>query len=134
MAGTSNLENIYEQLRDQTAALRGQAEKLGSQESNLKNLGRNFDRHCTEDDERHTENIAEMRSMRQAVEKLTALVQPLADTVALMKPIVDGYQTTKLKFVGGLMVVGLIVSAVGWLITSVVGKIIEIGFQKLGLK
>lgn len=122
----SNLENIFDTLREQSG-------QLGAQEANLKNLGRNFDRHCADDDQRHTENVAELRSIGKTLRELHDLFQPVAGAVAVMKPVVDGYQVTRTKFIGGLFVVGLVVSAVGWIITSILGKLVEAAVKKIGL-
>lgn len=126
MAGTSNLEKIYEMLAEQSG-------QHGQHVANLSNLGRNFDRHCVEDDERHKENVAEMRATRVAIETLTAVVKPLADTVAVMKPVVDGYQVTRWKLAGGLAVISVVIGAGGWFIATVITEAVKVVFRKIGL-
>jgi hypothetical protein len=82
-----------------------------------------FDQHCKDDDERHLENIAEMRGIRSEITALRQVIEPLASSVAAMRPIVDGYQATRLRIAT--------LASVGFAILVVVGWIFEAGVKWL---
>lgn len=107
---------------------------VAKQEANLENLGNNFDKHCADDEKRHAENLATLREIRDNLATLASIVTPLASAVGTMKPIVDGYQVTKMKFAGALLVGGFLVTAIGWIVSSIVGEAMKLAFQKLGWK
>lgn len=109
-------------------------DRLGGTEANLRNLGRNFDRHCVDDDRRHEENKESLRKIEQAIDNLTDVVKPLAAGFASMKLVVDGVQITRWKFAGALGLASVLLAGFGWLLTSVIGKVLDVALVKLGLK
>lgn len=98
---------------------------LGAQEANLKNLGRTFDKHCADDDARHRENIEAMGDISNELRNISDLLKPVVDSVAFMRPIVDGYQASRLKTMGALSLASSLLIGVGWLVTSVAGAVVK---------
>jgi hypothetical protein len=47
---------------------------------------------------------------------------PLAETVKIMKPIVDSYQITKWKIVGAISLASVLLAVLGWMLSQVAGK------------
>ena len=95
---------------------------IGGLEANFKSLGRSFDHHCTDDDRRHSENIEALRECNKAITELTTALRPIADTVAAMKPIVESYATSRLKFAGAMGVVLVLLGTVTWFAEQVISN------------
>lgn len=98
---------------------------IGAQEANLANLTRTFEQHCNDDDMRHRENIQAMNGIADQVRTLNDTLLPVVESVKFMRPIVDGYQASKWKAAGALSLASTMVVGVGWLLTSVAGKLLE---------
>ena len=91
---------------------------LGCNTEGLTNLNKVFEQHCIDDDRRHGENVALLRANTEAIGKLAATLQPIAESVAFMRPIVDGYVVTRGKL-ALLASIGFgIVVAVGWILEA----------------
>jgi hypothetical protein len=91
---------------------------LGRNTEGLTNLNRLFEQHYTDDDRRHAENVAALRANTDAVGKLAGMLQPIAESVAFMRPIVDGYVVTRGKL-ALLASIGFgIVVAIGWVLEA----------------
>jgi hypothetical protein len=73
-------------------------------------------------DKRHEENTSRF-------DKIEKTMDPLARTVAVMKPIVDSYQITRWKMAGAFAVVSMIIWAIGSLILTLAGKAITWAFS-----
>lgn len=133
---TTNVERILEQLAEA-------GRERGEVVANLRNLGRNFDRHCDDDERRHKENLGAFKDvsgafkevnvslggLRDSIERLSARLnstdanlETTDDKVAAIKPIVDGYQLTKARLIGVGLTLSLVVSAGGWILVEV-GKL-----------
>jgi len=113
---TGDIHEISRALGDLEASVRGlkEAQARGNEL---------FDQHCKDDDERHQENIAEMRGIRNEITALRQVIEPLAASVAVMRPIVDGYQVTRLRIA--------MLASIGFGILVVVGWIFEAGVKWL---
>jgi hypothetical protein len=69
---------------------------LGDLEGTMRALKESFfDKHSDDDDRRHQENIGALRANTAAIETLARALEAVAQRVAVMGPIVDGYQMTK---------------------------------------
>jgi hypothetical protein len=86
---------------------------IGGLEANYKTLQRTFDQHCQSNEAQH-------REICQKVDHITEVLAPLSEAVKVMKPIVDSYQTTRLKFAGALGIVLLLLGFVGWFTGQVI--------------
>lgn len=100
---------------------------IGALEATTAALAKSFDRHCDDDDRRHSENLQQLRhiadrlgeSSRQ-IAALAETVKPLAKTVAAMEPVVANWNFTRGKIAawGGI---GLCVLAfLGWVVEALV--------------
>ena len=98
---------------------------IGGLQSDTANLGETFQQHCLDDDRRHAENITTLRGIQDEMRKLNDVLRPIADKVAVMGPIVDGFQISRLKIAGGLSVVVFILMGLGWLVASIAGEVIK---------
>jgi len=105
------------------------SEAIGALRASARSLEATLARHCADDDARHRENIAALGANNAAIGALTATLAPLVQTVASMKPIVDSYQTTRLKFTGAIGVVAVLLGMVGWLVEKVIGEAVRWMFQ-----
>jgi hypothetical protein len=100
---------------------------IGSLQSSVINLEKAqergnelFDQHCKDDEQRHQENIGEIRGVRVEIAALRQAIEPLAASVAVMRPIVDGYQATRLR-IATLASIGLgIIVVLGWIVEAAV--------------
>ena len=98
---------------------------IGGLQSDTANLSETFQQHCRDDDRRHDENISTLRGIQDEMRKLHDVLKPVAERVATMSPIVDGFQISRLKIAGGLSVVVFILMGVGWLVASIAGEVIK---------
>lgn len=85
---------------------------IGGLRSDVKTLFRKVEDSQREADKRHRENTERL----DGIERTLA---PLAKTVESMQPIVEGYQVTRWKAIGGLSVLVFL----GWLVSLVAGKL-----------
>lgn len=90
---------------------------IGSIESTVSSIKEDIADNRKVADRRHSEN-------RDRLDALDDLVKPLAETVRLMKPIVDSYMISRWKLAGMLTLATVLLSLVGWLISIFAGKII----------
>jgi hypothetical protein len=67
--------------------------------------------------------VALLRANSEAIGKLAATLQPIAESVVFMRPIVDGYVVTKTKLA--------VLATIGFGIVLVVGWILEAGAKWL---
>lgn len=95
---------------------------IGQQEQATRGLSESFDRHCDDDDRRHNENLRALKDIAGELRKLSDCVRPLASTVAIMKPVVDGYQVTRWKAIGAIAAVSVFFAVIGWAMSLIVGK------------
>lgn len=77
-----------------------------------------FDRHCDDDDRRHVENITEMRGIKEEIAGLRLALEPLAASVAIMRPIVDGYQLTRSKLAAWASIGLAMIVLLGWIVEA----------------
>lgn len=91
---------------------------IGELKSDTKSLDRTLTQHCLDDDRRHDENLAAIRALTKALEPLG----PLASTVATMKPIVESYQTSRLKLAGAVSLAMVLLGFVGWVIEQMIAS------------
>lgn len=97
----------------------------------MRDLGRNFDQHCIDDDRRHDENVRALRELGAKMTELVDVVKPLATAITIMQPIVDSYQISRWKFTGALMLAGSILTLVGWVLSLAAGKLLHlVGFLR----
>ena len=79
-----------------------------------------FDQHCKDDDQRHIETIAGMQGIKAELTALRQTLEPLAASVSVMRPIVDGYQLTRSRLtVWASIGFGILVFA-GWIVETAV--------------
>jgi hypothetical protein len=108
---TGDIHEISRALGDLEASVRG----LKETQARGNEL---FDQHCKDDDERHQENMVEMRGIRSEITALRQVIEPLASSVAAMRPVVEGYEATRLR-IATLASVGFgILVVVGWIFES----------------
>lgn len=91
---------------------------IGGLQATTESLTKQFEKHCSDDSERHRENLETLRQINESVRAL----QPLAKTVALMEPIVRNYEISRWKLTGALGLVVTILTVVGWLIEGLIGR------------
>lgn len=91
---------------------------IGELKSDTKSLDRTLTQHCDDDDRRHQENLDAIRDLTKALEPLG----PLAATVATMKPIVESYQTSRLKLAGAISLAMVLLGFVGWVIEQIIAS------------
>lgn len=101
------------------------SEKIGAQGAQLVGLNKSFDRHCDDDDRRHEENIAQLRSIAKELATIAEAVKPVIATVAAMKPIVDGYQVSRWKLAGAISLAGFILAGIGWVLSLAIARGID---------
>lgn len=94
---------------------------IGETRSDIKALGEKLDKHCDDDDRRHTENIAVLKDMAKAMEPLAVL----AVTVARISPIVDGLQTTRIRLGVIATIFTLLMGAVAWLAEQAISHLLK---------
>lgn len=98
---------------------------IGGLEEGVSGLRRTFDQHCQDDDKRHHENVSNLRELMEKMDELKEAVTPLVSTVAIMKPIVDGYQISRWKLAGVVSFVGILLTVFGWLISAGAAKMLH---------
>jgi hypothetical protein len=87
---------------------------LGAQGATLEGLKEVFDRHCDDDDRRHSENIEAIHSIGDKLEVLHRDLQPLAESVKVMRPVVDAYQATRARIAAWASIGLGIIVVLGW--------------------
>lgn len=92
---------------------------IGNIESSVASIKADIGDNRTVADRRHKEN-------RDRLDALEDMVKPLAETVRVMKPIVDSYMVSRWKLAGMLTLATVLLSLAGWLISLFAGKIIGI--------
>jgi hypothetical protein len=89
---------------------------IGGLEKAVGGLEKTMTQHCIDDDRRHEENITALRTM-------SAILTPLAQTVADMKPIVQSYQASRLKMIGALGLAATLLGLFGSLIQAAIMRV-----------
>jgi hypothetical protein len=108
---------------------------LGRNAEGLENLNRLFDQHCQDDDRRHEENVAVLKSNTDAIGAQNKALEKLTARVALMSlggGVLSKKQVAVLAVVGtGVMVVvgWMVEAAVKWAVGWFIGTILKV---KLG--
>jgi hypothetical protein len=98
---------------------------IGDLEASVRSLGDSFDRHCNDDDRRHAENIKALRDNTDAVQALAARLAPIADSVSVMRPVVDGYQITKARLAAWASAGFVVIVVVGWIVEAALKWAVE---------
>lgn len=91
----------------------------------MDHLNRTLEKHCLDDDRRHLENLAALADIRLSMENLNRALSPLLVSVREMKPIVDHYQTSRLKVAGALTLVSATLTLVGAVFISLLNDAIR---------
>lgn len=107
---------------------------IGQQEANVAGLKESFDRHCSDDDRRHSENKQVLQEIASELRNLNDCVKPLAQTVGIMKPIVDGYQVTRWKAIGFIAAASVFLGFLGWALSLIVGKALAWALSLMAFK
>lgn len=94
--------------------------KLGQAASGLTDLRKAFETHCADDDRRHSENLAALRANTAAIDRLARAMEPIAASVAFMRPIVDSYQVTRIRLAAYAAVAMCVLGLVGWAVQMAV--------------
>jgi hypothetical protein len=92
---------------------------IGNIESSVVSIKADIGENRKVADRRHRENCTRLDALED-------MVKPLAETVRVMKPIVDSYMISRWKLAGMLTVATVILSLIGWLISVFAAKIIGI--------
>lgn len=106
--------------------------RLGEHGASIDNLADQFAQHELLDDGRHKENLSAIREQSAAVRDLTKTLAPIAETVARIAPIVDGYQITKWKLGGAFGLAVILITFFGWLVSMFAGRLIKLVLLKVG--
>ncbi len=93
---------------------------IGSLEASVKLLSQLFDQHCQDDDRRHKENQDVAKATIEEIAALREALQPLAASVAVMRPIVDSLQFSRMKLAAWASVGIFILGVVGWIVEALV--------------
>jgi hypothetical protein len=104
--------------------------QLGAQGATLESLEKKFDEHCADDENRHRENIAELRRISDAVRDLTQAIRPVTETVQRITPLVDAQQRTWLQIGGAVATVSGILAFMAYVMSLLGGVILrKLGWQ-----
>jgi hypothetical protein len=101
------------------------SQAIGGLQATTDGLAKQLDVHCVDDRHRHEDNLQTLREINEQIREVNESVralQPLAETVALMKPIVDGYEISRWKLTGALGLGVAILTVIGWLIEGLIGR------------
>lgn len=90
---------------------------IGELRANTKRLTELFDRHCDDDDRRHSENTATLGEIKEAL-------QPLSSAVGIMQPIVAGYAVSQWKRAGAVGLAIALLTGLGWVLEALIGRMV----------
>jgi len=93
---------------------------IGAQGAEIAGLKQSFDRHCDDDDRRHRENIEVLKAIENRLGDLSRVLEPVVASVAIMRPIVDGYQVTRSKLAAWASIGLAVIALLGWIVEAAV--------------
>lgn len=92
--------------------------KLGRSAEGLENLNKMFEQHCDDDDRRHRENVGLIKANTEAIDNLSNAMRGINDSIAFMRPVVDGYVMTKSRLALLALIGTGIMIAIGWILEA----------------
>lgn len=118
---------MYELIGEMRADIRNLKEAMESSESNL---AQSIQENRKIANERHQEN----RERLDALETAALRTQATIMAVDAMKPIVDGFQQSKLKMAGAVSVVSMLFMFMGYAISAVLGSAFQWALSLIKIK